>query len=174
MSFKLGGVIWNDDGTLASFDKTVITEPIKLVRDKAPQIIEGENIMSEALEAFRRFRDNAKFDNKSDYYLSTQYIDDNDIIESALKEVSGEDRAFLSDIKKGKLHPLTTQCYQDLLKKRRALEIIKEKKVDVQFIMEHPEAKNVFWYNSSFTGALCEGWRMLSQEEYDLVRKVLL
>ena len=43
--------------------------------------------MSKELQAFKRFRDNAKFDNKSDYYLSTQYIDDNDIIETALKDL---------------------------------------------------------------------------------------
>lgn len=58
-------------------------------------------------------------------------------------------------------------------KKLKALEIIRDKKVDVPYIMENPEAENVFWYNSSFTGVLCEGWRMLSQEEYDLVKEVL-
>ena len=59
-------------------------------------------------------------------------------------------------------------------KELKAFKIIKEKKVDVAFIMENPEAENVFWYNSSFTGVLCEGWRMLSQKEYDLLREVLL
>lgn len=60
------------------------------------------------------------------------------------------------------------------IEKNMVLEIIRDKKVDVPYIMENPEAKNVFWYNSSFTGVLCEGWRMLSQEEYDSVRKHLL
>lgn len=60
------------------------------------------------------------------------------------------------------------------IEKNRALNIIKDKKVDVPYIMENPEAENVFWYNSSFTGVLCEGWRMLSQAEYDTVRKYLL
>ena len=54
------------------------------------------------------------------------------------------------------------------------LEIIKDKKVDVPYIIENPEEKNVIWYNSRFTGVLCEGWRMLSQAEYDLLREVLL
>lgn len=58
-------------------------------------------------------------------------------------------------------------------KELKAFEIIKDKKVDVPFIIENPEAENVFWYNSSFTGVLCEGWRMISQEEYDLLREVL-
>ena len=60
------------------------------------------------------------------------------------------------------------------IEKNRALNIIRDKKVDVPYIMENPEAENVFWYNSSFTGVLCEGWRMLSQEEYNTVRKYLL
>lgn len=59
-------------------------------------------------------------------------------------------------------------------KKLKALEIIKNKKVDVSYIIENPEEENVIWYNARFMGVLCEGWRMLSQEEYDLVRKVLL
>lgn len=59
------------------------------------------------------------------------------------------------------------------IEKNKILDIIKDKKVDVPYIMENPEAENVFWYNSSFTGVLCEGWRMLSQEEYDLVRRYL-
>ena len=54
----------------------------------------------------------------------------------------------------------------------KAFEIIKEKKVDVAYIIEHPEVENVFWYNSSFTGVLCEGWRMLSQEEWGLLKEV--
>lgn len=44
--YKLGGVIWNDDGTMACTDKTVTTEPIKLVRDKIPQIMENSGIKS--------------------------------------------------------------------------------------------------------------------------------
>ena len=59
-------------------------------------------------------------------------------------------------------------------KESEALEIIKDKKVDVPYIIENPEEKNVIWYNSRFTGVLCEGWRMLSQAEYDLLREVLL
>ena len=59
-------------------------------------------------------------------------------------------------------------------KELKALEIIKEKKVDVPYIIENPKEKNVFWYNARFTGVLCEGWRMLSQAEYDLLREVML
>ena len=54
------------------------------------------------------------------------------------------------------------------------LKIIKDKKVDVPYIIENPEEKDVIWYNSKFMGVVCEGWRMLSQTEYDLLREVLL
>ena len=57
---------------------------------------------------------------------------------------------------------------------KEALQIIKEKKVDVPYIIDNPEEKDVIWYNSRFTGVLCEGWRMLSQAEYDLLREILL
>ena len=60
------------------------------------------------------------------------------------------------------------------IEKNRAFEIIKEKKVDVPYIIENPEEKDVIWYNARFMGVLCEGWRMLSQKEWDLVRKALL
>mgnify|MGYP005610257235 CR=1 FL=1 len=56
----------------------------------------------------------------------------------------------------------------------KALVIIQDKKVDVPYIIENPEEKDVIWYNSRFMGVLCEGWRMLSEEEYDSVREVLL
>lgn len=57
---------------------------------------------------------------------------------------------------------------------KEALQIIKEKKVDVPYIIDNPKEKDVIWYNSRFTGVLCEGWRMLNQAEYDLLREVLL
>ena len=63
------------------------------------------------------------------------------------------------------------ECFPEELK---ALEIIKNRKVDVPYIIENPEEENVIWYNTRFMGVSCEGWRMLTQEEYDLVRKVLL
>ena len=44
----------------------------------------------------------------------------------------------------------------------------------VEQIIENPDMDNVIWYNTSFTGVLCEGWRMLTQEEYDLLKEVLL
>ena len=72
-----------------------------------------------------------------------------------------------------KLTPLTEKKEHKMTSKE-ALQIIKEKKVDVPYIIDNPEEKDVIWYNSSFTGVLCEGWRMLSQAEYDLLREVLL
>ena len=60
------------------------------------------------------------------------------------------------------------------LTSKEALQIIKEKKVDVPYIIDNPKEKDVIWYNSRFTGVLCEGWRMLNQAEYDLLGEVLL
>lgn len=60
---------------------------------------------------------------------------------------------------------------EEIEKTLKAFEIIKEKKVDVAYIIEHPEVENVFWYNSSFPGALGEGWRMLSKEEWGLLKE---
>jgi len=90
--------------------------------------------MSKELAAFKRFRHNAKIDNKTDYHLSTQYIDDNDIIESALK----------------------------------ALEIIKEKDPDVGWLKR---ASNLYHYNM---GMGIKSYGVLTQEEYDLLKEVLL
>ena len=59
------------------------------------------------------------------------------------------------------------------IEKNRALEIIRDKKVDVPYIIENSEEKNVIWYNARFMGVLCEGWRMLSQEEFDLLKEEL-
>lgn len=74
--------------------------------------------------------------------------------------------------------PIFSMYYQDFLKPIEkdldTLKIIKDKKVDVPYIIENPEEKDVIWYNTRFMGVLCEGWRMLSQEEYDLLREVLL
>ena len=62
---------------------------------------------------------------------------------------------------------------EHLAKIKKAFDIIRDKKVDVVQIMENPDWDNVIWYNTSFTGVLCEGWRMLTQEEYDSVKEVL-
>lgn len=58
-------------------------------------------------------------------------------------------------------------------RKARAFDIIKKKKVDVEQIIENPDMDKVIWYNTSFTGSLCESWRMLTQEEFDLLKEVL-
>lgn len=91
------------------------------------------------LEAFKRFRHNALFDNQNDYFLSTQYIDDNDIIETTFK----------------------------------ALEIIKEKKVDIGYLFEMIEIfdeQALKQYNQSCYG----NKKKLTKEEYDLLKEVLL
>lgn len=101
--------------------------------------------MSKELEAFRRFRANAIFDNQSEYYLSAYFIDDSDIIETALK----------------------------------ALEIIKEKRVDISVLIESESLRE-------YTDRICVRvnfgrpseqnltYLKLAQEEYDLLKEVLL
>lgn len=94
------------------------------------------------------------------------------------KDVSDDDleklknqRSFICSSGESKVELLFDNETQ---KKLKAFEIIKEKKVDVTYIIEHPEEKDVIWYNSRFMGVLCEGWRMLSQAEYNLLKEVLL
>ena len=128
--------------------------------------------MSKELEALIRIEDLLNRLYETDV-INDDHTHDTNIIGKALKRLEELEKAFVTlskdDEKAKKLLSLE-------IEKNRAFEIIKEKKVDVAFIIENPgpEAKKVFWYNSSFTGVLCEGWRMLSQEEYDLLRKVLL
>ena len=111
--------------------------------------------MSKELEAFEQIKK---------YLVNLQFHfleEELDIVESALKEVNGEDRAFLKHIKNGKLHPLTTKCYQNLLKKEKVLEIIKEKVIPYSVINR-----------GMIERAFEEGW--ITKEEYDLLKEVLL
>lgn len=116
--------------------------------------------MSKELEAYNRLCNHLDYDN-DDYMFNGQYEEDNAVIETALENYDTLKNDFISmrDFK-----------YKQL----DALDIIKDKKVDVPYIIENPEEKDVIWYNSRFMGVLCEGWRMLNQEEYDLLREVLL
>ena len=130
--------------------------------------------MSKGLEALKRIRNSAHrlyFEDTDSLFLGEYLKKDLDIIEKELKRLEELEKAFdalsKDDEKAKKLLSLE-------IEKNRALEIIKEKKVDVPYIIENPEEKNVIWYNARFMGVLCEGWRMLSQKEWDLLRKVLL
>ena len=148
--------------------------------------------MSKELEAYRRLCRHLDYDN-DDYMFNGDYEEDNKVIETALKdyelakqtkiitvdkEISDDDlekltsqRMFVDNSEQCEIKLLLNEEFQ---KKITALEIIKDKKVDVPYIIENPGEKDVIWYNTRFMGVLCEGWRMLSQEEYDLLREVLL
>lgn len=76
--------------------------------------------MSKELEAFERFRNNAKFDNQSDYYLSTKYIDDSDIVETALKDYEKIKKEF------DDMFYISRNSIK-IMRKLKALEIIKNK-----------------------------------------------
>ena len=92
---------------------------------------------------------------------------DLDVIETALKEVSGKDGVFLHYVKKGKSHPLlTTKNYQDLLKSERALEIIKEKQVDMKYLLYCFESGGFKKFNKKYG--------KLTQEEFEFLKEVLL
>jgi len=102
-----------------------------------------------------------------------------DTIEAALKEVSEEDKVFLAHIKSGKLHPLTTKCYQDLLEKQRALEIIIEKKVNVynftEFLIKQEWTYEQYLdeENDTSTSGHQFAYKLLTPEEFYLLKKVL-
>lgn len=125
----------------------------------------------EALKDFYIFFKQCEIENKYDKQLTNHFLGLHNIIEQELKRLEELEKAFAAlskdDEKAKKLLSLE-------IEKNRALEIIKEKKVDVPYIIENPEEKDVIWYNARFMGVLCEGWRMLSQKEWDLLRKVLL
>lgn len=147
--------------------------------------------MNKELETYNRLCSHLDYDN-DDYMFNGEYEEDNKVIETALKdyelakqtkiitvdkEISDDDlekltsqRMFVDNSEQCEIKLLLNEEFQ---KKITALEIIRNKKVDVPYIIENPEEKDVIWYNSRFTGVLCEGWRMLSQEEYDLLREVL-
>lgn len=99
--------------------------------------------MSKELETFYRFRANVKFDNQSEYYLSTHYIDDSGTIETALKKQEQDQ------------------------KKLKALEIIKEKLLYIDF-------KLLLSSTDYETYCFMIGNKKLTEEEYDLLKEVLL
>lgn len=103
--------------------------------------------MSKELEALRRFRNNAKIDNKSDYYLSTQYIDDNDIIESALKRLELYE---------------SNQIFIERAKKLKVLEILKSK--EMLSVFKDIHGKCFVAFNTTAIE--------IPQKEYDSLREV--
>ena len=119
--------------------------------------------MSKELEAFKRFRDNAKFDNKSKYYLSTQYIDDSDIIETALDRLI-ELKDFFIEIESGEAVVVSAE-------KNRAFEIIKECLVSEFKLFEKDGEYFILFYFDELHQLT---FKLKSKEEYDLLKEVLL
>lgn len=85
------------------------------------------------LEAFRRFKRNTKIDNENEYFLSTQYIEDNDIIESTLKNKE-QDKELYNKVAKAnleigqdncRLNELVNKMFNDLIKLDKFIEVIK-------------------------------------------------
>ncbi len=122
------------------------------------------------LEAFYRFRANAKFDSKSTYYLSTNYIDDSNIIETSLKEKERLER------ERNELANRNMEKAVKLKKQDEILRIIKEKRVVFEFFDKTSTYEE---YNK----AIRNNWNykeedykkyLLTQEEFDLLKEVLL
>lgn len=115
------------------------------------------------------------------YVTDDEFLEDDklfSIIEKALKEVSGEDKAFLRHVKTGKLHPLTTKYYQNLLEKQRALEIIKNCICGEFELIDNASTDNLFKTPYRFRIYMDEytynEWYLRNKEEYDLLKEALL
>lgn len=119
--------------------------------------------MSKELEASKRIR--KLLENK---YGLLIYADDLDLIETALKRLENYEQN--EDFNKDVLNYAFLN-EQDKIKKLKALDIIKEKKVNVlMFICYANSGKNGFkMYNQAMEN---EEWR-LTQEEFDLLKEVL-
>ena len=108
--------------------------------------------MSKELEALKQFRNQQQGVNV--------YADELlDIIETGLKRLEEKEHNLKVEMK------VNSGLMKRLAKQNQALEIIKEKGVDVIWLLE---TKNVEEYNSS----LCI-YSKLPQEEYDLLKEVL-
>lgn len=117
--------------------------------------------MSKELEALKKIGDVCDIKD-TNYYK---------IVESALIQAQ-KDKKELQDLKsainKGSMIAQWSHDYQHE-KELKALEIIKEKKVFPSIILE---TKNLEEYNINFKDIECLHYRLLTQEEFDLLKEV--
>ena len=72
------------------------------------------------------------------------------------------------------MHPLTTKCYQRLLEKEKALQIIKEKRVNISLFFSTNSLNSYNDYIAHCRGAgIVKEAQLLTQENYDFLKKVL-
>ena len=119
--------------------------------------------MTKGLKAFNELKEGHWFDFADTYFsLNPKLKMDLDIIENALKR---EDSIEITAID---IEQDNKELYKENKKLKRALEIIKEKGIVVQFIKE---TNLVEQYNAGISGYLLEP---LTKEEYDILKEVLL
>lgn len=139
--------------------------------------------MSKGLEALERYVENAWFDEDSEYYLTAEHLDDYHIIKKELKEYREikeiAKQYDWENITKEIFNVNADKKYRDLFnsaivniqndyRKARALEIIKEKRVDVARLLV---SNSLEQYNNFDKRDILI---ILTQEEYDLLKEVLL
>ena len=131
----------------------------------------------EALERIRKIRVNGGFDT-IDYF--PVHKKDLDIIETALKrqdrieitaiDIEQDNKELCKENKK--LKKALKEKEKDE-KKLKALEIIKEKSVDVGFLQFLKSCSNERYNNYIIEHAWTKNTKKLTQEEYDLLKEVL-
>ena len=93
-------------------------------------------------------------------YTYDEYSKAVDIVENALEELDfckKRDKQWKQDVNKN-------------IDRLKSLEIIKEKRVNVNQFLKHCSSNNKWGYNKT----VCDKKRQLTQEEYDLLKEVLL
>lgn len=151
MSYVLGGIVWNDDGTMANKELS----PLEVSKQLKDFVLE---YTKNGLD--RRF-----------------VIGSFDIIETALKDYEKQHQTDIDLL--GTAYKTNVQNE----KKLKALEIIKKKRVDMDFLFEEWEEENMDFLSEereeeNWEFAL-ENYNMnheieLTQEEYDLLKEVFL
>ena len=107
--------------------------------------------------------------------IHTKYPKETDIIETALKELEGiKNGSIRLSVNSGENYvAMPKYQYEQDLKKLKALEIIKDKGVNVYYLKYTEDAYD---YNRCIRGNLqaCFRLKELNQEEFNLLREALL
>lgn len=158
MSYKLAGVIWNDDGTMA----TIKPSPLEVSKQLKDFVLE---VVKNGLD---RMFINGSFD----------------IIEKTLKDyeeltnkpvmlygrTNGKTQALIDTVCKNYKDVKITNLEDE--KKLKALEIIKNKMVDIHNLIYSSNVEEYNKFAMNYNQELCN--TLLTQEEYELLKEVLL
>jgi len=133
--------------------------------------------MSKELEAFKRIK-SITYD-RADLYGIEVFREDLNIIEKALKRLTYIDENRLSD---EDIHIVQGMTFKDkvkCIKKLKALEIIKDKKVDcntlIFYLEKHNETGHIDYAFDSYNDYAKDSDKpQLTKEEFDLLKEVLI